>query len=63
MLYNGGFTTGVAALILIPILEHYSVAQRDEIKQYIDLGDMMTVNEGALRNQPPDKEEQKKRSE
>lgn len=63
MLYNGGFTTGVAALILIPILEHYSVAKRDEIKQYIDLVDMMTVNEGALRNQPPDKEEQKKRSE
>ena len=23
----------------------------DEIKQYIDLGDMMTVNESALRNQ------------
>ena len=45
MLYNGGFTTGVAALILIPILEHYSVPKRREMKQYINLQDMMTVNE------------------
>jgi hypothetical protein len=49
MLYNGGFTTGVAALILIPILEHYSVPKRDEMTQFIDLQDMMTVNEDALR--------------
>lgn len=45
MLYNGGFTTGVAALILIPVLEHYSVPKRSEMKQYINLQDMMTVNE------------------
>ena len=45
MLYNGGFTTGVAALILIPILEHYSVPKRREMKQYINLQDMITVNE------------------
>ena len=49
MLYNGGFTTGVAALILIPILEHYSVPKRDEMTQFIDLQDMMTINEDALR--------------
>ena len=51
MLYNGGFTTGIAALILIPILEHYAVPRRDEMKHYINLQDMMTVNESALRNQ------------
>jgi hypothetical protein len=50
MLYNGGFTTGVAALILIPILEHYSVPKRDQMKQHINLQDMMTVNEDALRD-------------
>ncbi len=50
MLYNGGFTTGVAALILIPILEHYSVPKRDHMKQHINLQDMMTVNEDALRD-------------
>ncbi len=66
MLYNGGFTTGVAALILIPILEHYSVAKRDKMKQYINLQDMMTVNEGALRNTPatgPDETAAKERGE
>ena len=66
MLYNGGFTTGVAALILIPILEHYSVEKRDEMKQYINLQDMMTVNEGALRNTPatgPDETAAKERGE
>lgn len=51
MLYNGGFTTGIAALILIPILEHYAVPRRDEMKQYINLQDMMTVNDTALRDQ------------
>ena len=49
MLYNGGFTTGLAALILIPILEHYSVPKRREMKQYINLQDMMTMNETASR--------------
>ena len=51
MLYNGGFTTGVAALILIPILEHYSVPKRDEMTRHINLQDMMTVNEEVLRKQ------------
>ena len=51
MLYNGGFTTGVAALILIPVLEHYSVPKRDIMKQHIDLKDMITMNEDSLRDQ------------
>lgn len=32
ILYNGGFTAGVTALILLPILEHYMPKARDEIK-------------------------------
>ena len=51
MLYNGGFTTGIVALILIPILEHYTVKKRDSMKTYINLRDMITVNEDATR--PP----------
>lgn len=31
VLYNGGFTTGITALILLPILEHYCQA-REELK-------------------------------
>jgi hypothetical protein len=32
VLYNGGFTTGITALILLPILEHYIPKTRDEMK-------------------------------
>ena len=46
MLYNSGFTAGITALILIPILEHYIKNPR-EAMQYIDLRDMMTINESA----------------
>lgn len=53
MLYNGGFTTGIVALILIPILEHYSVPKRDEM-HHINLQDMMTINEGTPRIQGGD---------
>ena len=45
MLYNGGFTAGVATLILLPILEHYVPAPRESMNQHIDLSDMMTVQE------------------
>ncbi len=53
MLYNGGFTTGIAALILLPILEHYVKTPRDSMKQYINLKDMMTLSQGTV---PPAKE-------
>ena len=33
MLYNGGFTAGITALILIPLLEHYLPATREEMKE------------------------------
>lgn len=49
MLYNGGFTSGIAALILIPILEHYMKSPRDTMDQHIDLRDMMTLDETAKR--------------
>ncbi len=32
VLYNGGLTTGITALILLPILEHYQPQARQEIK-------------------------------
>lgn len=32
VLYNGGFTTGLTALILLPILEHYVPEVREEMK-------------------------------
>ncbi|MBQ7536284.1 MAG: DUF1576 domain-containing protein [Stomatobaculum sp.] len=51
MLYNGGFTAGIAALILIPILEHYVKTPRDAMNQTIDLSDMMTLDENAKRPQ------------
>ncbi len=32
VLYNGGFTTGLTALVLLPILEHYIPVAREELK-------------------------------
>ena len=32
VLYNGGFTAGITALVLLPILEHYIPAVREELK-------------------------------
>lgn len=32
VLYNGGFTSGITALVLVPILEHYVPAVREELK-------------------------------
>ncbi len=44
VLYNGGFTTGITALILIPILEHYVAVPREELKkQTINMQDMITL--------------------
>ena len=49
ILYNGGFTAGITALILIPILEHY-VIPRTNMNQHIDLRDMITVDETPARS-------------
>ncbi|MBQ6834069.1 MAG: DUF1576 domain-containing protein [Lachnospiraceae bacterium] len=44
VLYNGGFTAGITALILLPILEHYIPAAREELKeQKIDFQSMITL--------------------
>lgn len=58
VLYNGGFTAGIAALILIPILEHYVPNPRNDMNHHIDLHDMITLrgpsnqspNENMLNN-------------
>ncbi len=57
MLYNGGFTAGIAALILLPLLEHYIPAPRDKMDQHIDLSDMMTLDESVKRNRSEGKKE------
>jgi hypothetical protein len=44
------------ALILIPVLEHYAVEKRDRMGQYINLRDMITVNESAVRSPKKDKD-------
>jgi hypothetical protein len=44
VLYNGGFTTGITALILLPILDHYGLKERETMKsQTIHLQDMITL--------------------
>lgn len=44
ILYNGGFTTGITALILLPILEHYIPQTRTEMKNLtINMHDMLTL--------------------
>ncbi len=44
ILYNGGFTTGITALLLLPILEHYIPEAREEMKNLtINMQDMLTL--------------------
>ena len=44
ILYNGGFTTGITALILLPILEHYIPDTREQTKRLtINMQDMLTL--------------------
>lgn len=46
VLYNGGFTAGITALILLPILEHYVEKPREVMKeQRIRLKDMIAVED------------------
>ncbi|MDO5416275.1 MAG: DUF1576 domain-containing protein [Lachnospiraceae bacterium] len=47
VLYNGGFTAGITALILLPILEHYVKETRKVMKpQRINLRAMIAIEEG-----------------
>lgn len=44
ILYNGGFTTGITAMLLLPVLEHYIPNVRDKMKdQTINMQDMLTL--------------------
>ena len=43
VLYNGGFTAGITALILLPILEHYIPNPRNDMNYHINLHDMITL--------------------
>ena len=44
VLYNGGFTAGTTALILLPILEHYIPTARERLKdQTIRMKDLIIV--------------------
>ncbi len=46
VLYNGGLTTGITTLLLLPLLEHYRPQTREEMKQLrINLQDMVTLIE------------------
>lgn len=45
VLYNGGFTTGITALILLPILEHYCQARQERKSQTIPWNSMIALVE------------------
>lgn len=45
VLYNGGFTTGITALILLPILEHYCEARKELKPQTIGWNSMIALVE------------------
>lgn len=46
VLYNGGFTAGITALILIPILEHYIPNPRNELKHHkLSIEALITIME------------------
>lgn len=46
VLYNGGFTAGITALVLLPILEHYVPVAREELKsQTMHVKAMITLVE------------------
>jgi len=50
VLYNGGFTAGITALILLPILEHYVPTVREQMHgQHIYMDDLITVVEPPHR--------------
>lgn len=56
VLYNGGFTTGITALILLPILEHYCEARKELKPRTISWNSMIALVENLT---PTGKEEKK----
>lgn len=54
VLYNGGFTAGITAMLLLPFLEHYTPQAREEIKhQTINMEDMITLVENNVAPTKP----------
>ena len=52
VLYNGGFTAGLTALVLVPILEHYIPATREELKSQTASVHAMITLVGNMKNTP-----------
>lgn len=54
VLYNGGFTAGITALILLPILEHYVPKAREEMKSFtLNMQDMISLIGNSPMNKEP----------
>ena len=54
VLYNGGFTAGITAMLLLPILEHYMPVAREEMKhQSMNVEDMITLVENSVEPNAP----------
>lgn len=54
VLYNGGFTAGITAMLLLPFLEHYAPEAREEMKhQTINMEDMITLVENNVAPTKP----------
>ncbi len=51
ILYNGGFTAGITAMLLVPVLEHYIPAPRSEMSFSFRTQDSITIIEN-----PPETE-------
>lgn len=61
VLYNGGFTAGITAMILLPVLEHYVPETREQMKsQTIRMQDMITLVE-TITPTSTDKKRRRKR--
>jgi hypothetical protein len=51
VLYNGGFTAGITAMLLLPVLEHYCVAPRERMKTpSLNIENMISLVENISNN-------------
>lgn len=58
VLYNGGFTAGITALILIPILEHYVPETRSEMTSFTaNMRDMISLIGNSPSGEAQEKQE------
>lgn len=59
VLYNGGFTAGITVLILLPILEHYRPNTREEMRETLNMNDMIALVENISSTSKPSKSSKK----